>query len=161
MRSCQAVSVLLVPCTVHRITSYNVCYTKLLRFNGSDITITGSGCKESDGNLLIKSSGTYVLSGTFTGGFVIINVDEEEAVELVLNGVIITNTDGAAIYIKDSPYTQITLMDGTTNKLTDGSEYVYEDAENEEPSATLFSKDDLTITGTGTLIIDSNFKDVV
>lgn len=137
-------------------TSDGRCY---VTFNGDSMTIDGSGCKEKDGNLLIKEAGTYVITGTLNDGMIKVNVDEGDAVYIILNGVTITHSDCAAIYIKDAPLTVITLAAGTVNTLTDASVYVYEDETEEEPSAALFSKDDLTIRGTGKLIINANFND--
>ena len=77
---------------------------------------------------------------------------------LILNNVNIKCDNSAAIYVKKAQKVIITLSDGTTNTLNDGTSYVYDDAENEEPNAALYSKADLTINGTGTLVVNSNFN---
>src|SRR5699024_2867676 len=58
--------------------SDNMSETEGIIVDGQDVTIT--------------KAGTYVLSGELTDGQVIVNVDKEEKVHLVLNGVTITNS---------------------------------------------------------------------
>lgn len=48
------------------------------------------------------------------------------------------------------------MVDGTTNTITDGTSYNYADGE-DEPDATFFVKQDLTVNGNGTLNISSNY----
>ena len=61
--------------------------------------------------------------------------------------------------------TVIFIPEGTTNRLADGVNYLFATDENgdteDEPNATLFSKDDLTICGTGQLAINANFSDAI
>ena len=45
------------------------------------------------------------------------------------------------------------------NIITDGTSYIFDDAAKEEPNAAIFSKDDLTIKGTGLLTVRANFND--
>lgn len=133
----------------------------VIRLNGDTAEISGTGCTMADGSLTIAEAGTYVLSGTLTDGSVIVDTDKESIVNLVLAGVDLTCSNSSAIYIKKSLKTVLSLQEGTVNTLTDGVEYLFDDAEKEEPSATLFSKSDLTINGEGTLIINANHNDAV
>ena len=81
-------------------------------------------------------------------------------VHLVFNGVNITNAKSAAINAATGKKVVITLVDGTTNTLSDGTSYEYADGE-DEPDATLFVKNNLTINGTGSLNIDSNYATAI
>ena len=108
------------------------------------------------GDVTIDAAGTYVLSGTMNG-CVIIDISEEEKVQVVLAGVTITNQTGQCIFVKQADKCFITLAEGTTNTLTDGASYALEDGE-DEPNAALFSKEDLTINGTGALSIAANYR---
>lgn len=56
--------------------------------------------------------------------------------------------------------TYIVLQAGTTNVLRDGNDYDFE-GEDDEPNATLFSKDDLHIEGEGTLEVYANYNDAI
>ena len=60
--------------------------------------------------------------------------------------------------MKQSNQTVISLEQGTENTFENASGYISEDGE-EESSAAIFSKDDLSINGAGKLIIQANYKD--
>ena len=127
---------------------------------GGEIKIDGAGCEAEDGTIRITEAGTYVLNGTLENGSIIVDADKDSMIYLVLNGVQITNPNGAAIYGKKAEKLVITLADGTTNVLTDGSEYVFAEGE-DEPDATLFAKQDLLINGEGALTINANYGDAM
>ncbi|BDH61618.1 hypothetical protein MTP04_17480 [Lysinibacillus sp. PLM2] len=112
----------------------------------------------SDNRISIHTSGTYVLSGTLSDGQIIVDAEDKGTVRLIFNGVSIRSTTSAPIYVKQADKTVISLEVGTENSLSDATEYVYED-ENDEPDSTIFSKDDLTINGSGTLIVKGSFND--
>ena len=139
-------------------TSYSDSDTKIELSNGS-ADITGEGATFENGNIKITKAGTYVLSGEFDGQ-IITEVGDEDVVHLVFNGVNITNTTSSAINAATGKKVVITLVDGTTNTLSDGTSYEYADGE-DEPDATLFVKNNLTINGTGSLNIDSNYATAI
>ncbi len=134
-----------------------------LEKKATEITLTGSGatCDSSavyvgeDGKININSAGTYLITGTLDDGMICVDAG---VIDLVLKGVTITNNDGACIYIHKTQDAVITLYEGTTNVLTDGSVYTFENPEDTEPDAALFSKEDLTINGTGTLTVNGNYS---
>ena len=123
-------------------------------FNGSSADIKGEGCSVKDSVLSITAPGTYVLSGSFNGQ-VSVHVDKAEKVRLVLNNASINCADGPAIIVTSADKVGITLADGTTNSLTDGKTYA--DTSDKAPNACVFSKDDLSINGNGTLTVTANF----
>ena len=125
-----------------------------VNFNGSSADIKGEGCSVKNSVLSITAPGTYVLSGSFNGQ-VSVAVDKAEKVRLVLNNASITCDNGPAIIITSADKVGITLADGTTNSLTDGKTYA--DTSDKAPNACVFSKDDLTINGNGTLNVTANF----
>ena len=100
----------------------------------------------------ITEKGSYKLSGTIENGLITINTTDE--VILILNGITITNNSGPCIYVENAKSVIIKLNENTTNTLTDGSNY-----SNVELDACIYSKDDLTIEGKGTLIVNANYKD--
>ncbi len=75
---------------------------------------------------------------------------------MILAGVNITSSQSAALYIQSGKAT-IELQAGTTNTLTDGA--TYSNQVDDEPNATIFAKEDLDITGNGTLIVNGNYND--
>ncbi len=124
---------------------------------------SNSSVKVSGNTVTITESGTYVLSGTLTNGQVIVDVEDDAKVQLVLNGVTITNETASPIFVKSAKdYAMITLAEGTTNPLTDGDTYTAPATEaDEELDATIYSKDDLVINGTGTLTVNANYNDAI
>jgi hypothetical protein len=79
-------------------------------------------------------------------------------VVLLLNGADITSSTSAPIYVNNANKTVITLAKGTENYVSDGATYIFADAGSDEPNAAIFSKDDLTINGNGSLIVDANYN---
>lgn len=140
-------------------TSWDKSNSTMITLNGSDATVDGSGANYSDGKVNITSSGTYVLSGKFTGQ-VYIDAGDSAVVRLVLNKAEITSESGPAIYAADGKKVILTLADSTTNTLSDTSTYTFADGE-DEPDATLFIKNDLVINGSGSLKIDANYKTAI
>ena len=97
----------------------------------------------------ITKEGVYQLSGTMNGA-VTVSTDDTAKVQLVLDGVSITAETGAAIYVEKADKVFITLADGTENTLTS----LAFDADGSIDGA-IFSKDDLTLNGTGSLTVVS------
>ena len=135
-------------------TSYSDSDTKI-ELSGETAKITGEGASYADGNITITKAGTYVFSGEFTGQ-IITDVGDEDLVHIVFNGVNITNTTSSVFNGATGRKIVLTLVDGTTNTITDGTTYQYAEGE-DEPDATFFVKQDLTINGNGTLNISSNY----
>ncbi len=133
--------------------------TTRVAFSGDGAGITGGGCYMKDGVLIIEETGTYILNGTLDNSSVLVDAKKSSEVNLILDGVTITNDDSAAIFVKKAQKANIYLMEGTTNILTDGAAYVYDTEEETEPNGALFSKADLTISGKGTLVVNANYND--
>lgn len=109
--------------------------------------------KISDNIVTITEEGTYVLTGALTDGMVIVEVKDTEKVQLVLNGVEITNETSAAIYVRSADKVFITTTENAENVLENGGEYTAIDDNNID--AVIFSKSDLTLNGTGSLMINA------
>lgn len=124
--------------------------------NGDSAEISGNGAKAEGNVVTISDEGTYVLSGALTDGQIIVDAEDTDKVQLVLNGVTLSASDSAPIYIKNADKVFITLEEGSENTLTDGAEYVQTD--DNEVDAVIFSKADLTINGSGILNITGSYK---
>jgi hypothetical protein len=140
-------------------TSWTADQSTDIALAGTSAVVEGAGAESKDGSVAITAAGTYVLSGKLSDGQIVINNQDDGIVHLVLNGVNITDSDSAAIYIKEAGKVIITLEDGTENSVSDGATYVYADDTTDEPSAAIFSKADLTINGTGKLSVSANYND--
>ena len=111
-----------------------------------------------DGKISIQGAGTYLVTGTLDDGQIYVDCVDAGVVTLILKDAHITNNDGACINIKKTQEAVITLYEGTTNTLTDGTVYKFDNPEDNEPDGALFSKEDLIINGTGTLVVDGNYS---
>lgn len=138
-------------------TDYSGNIITLITMNGNEVAIDGNGAAFTNGNIEITKSGVYYFNGTLDNGQVIIESNDENTVWLVFDGIDITYESGAPIFVKEAEKTIITLKEGSDNYLKDGENYVLN--EDEEPTATLFSKDDLIINGSGSLNISANYND--
>lgn len=130
-----------------------------IELNGTNVNFDSSAPVIFRDNILtIKTGGTYVLSGELQDGQIAIDAEDKNLVRLVLNGVKINCSNSSAIYIAKAEKTVISLPEGTENYLSDGKQYVFDNSSEDEPNAALFSKDDLTINGSGKLIVNGNYN---
>ena len=127
----------------------------------STIDVNGTGVTVEENIVTITKGGTYCLSGTLEDGQVIVNAGDTDQVELLLNGVQLTSSTSAPIYIMNADKTTLTLVDGTESIITDADSYLFEDSSIDEPSAAIFSKDDLKINGTGSLVVNANYNNAI
>ncbi|WP_153732772.1 carbohydrate-binding domain-containing protein [Sporosarcina obsidiansis] len=131
-----------------------------IQLNGSSASFEGDREVVIDKNIItIKTSGVYTIQGKLDDGQIIVDTEDDGIVRLVLNGADIHSSTTSAIYVKQAEKTIISLEKGTENVLSDGAKYVYENSEEDEPNAALFSKDDLTINGSGKLVVQGNYND--
>lgn len=131
-----------------------------IALTSSAATVDGDGASTDGSTVTITAEGVYVVSGTLDDGQLVVEAPEDAKVQIVLAGVTIHNEDGPAVYVKQADKCFITLADGTQNALTDGETYVLED-DSDEPYATLFSRADLTLNGTGTLNVTGSYRHAV
>ena len=106
----------------------------------------------SDGQqITISSEGVYVLRGSARNATVIVEADSSAKIQLVLDGLSITNEDFPCIYVKSADKVFVTTL--SDSSLTVTGSFVPDGDTNTD--AVIFSKDDLTLNGTGTLTISS------
>jgi hypothetical protein len=125
---------------------------------GDSITLEGSGATVNGSIVTIVSAGKYSISGTLNDGQIIVDTQDEETVYLVLDGAEINSSTSAPIYVRNAAKTVLTLAGGSENRVADGATYDFEDATSDEPNAAVFSKDDLTINGSGSLTVQANYN---
>ena len=132
-----------------------------ITLNGTSITTDAEGVTVEGSIATITSAGSYSISGSLSDGEIIVDTEDEETVKLLFNGIQITSSSSAPIAILNAEKTVIKLAEGTTNYLTDTTEYVYANEDDDEPDAALFSDDDLTIYGEGQLIVEGNYNEAI
>lgn len=133
----------------------------IIKCNGESSEISGNGI-QADGNILkITQAGTYVFSGKMSDGQIQVNADKNDVVHIVLGGLTASSGSSSVIYGIQSKKIVITLAKGQENVLNDASSYVYKSVSENEPNACIFSKDDVSINGEGSLDIYGNYGDGV
>ena len=111
--------------------------------NGQDIHITVAG--------------VYVLAGTASNVTVYVEAGKDDKVQIVLNGVNVTNTNFPVIYVKTADKVFVTIsadsiLSVTGTFTTDGTV---------KTDGVIFSKSDLTLNGTAALTITSTQNGIV
>ncbi len=106
---------------------------------------------ESGEDITITEEGVYVIEGTAKDSSIIVEADEAAKVQIVLNGVSITNTDTPAIYVKSADKVFITSTGDNTLTVTG----TFEADGDTNLDAVIYSKEDLLLNGTGSLTITS------
>ena len=104
-------------------------------------------------NISITSEGVYVLSGDAENVTVTVDAGDEDKVQLVLDGVSITNDSFPAIYVRSADKVFVTTTKDSANTLKVTGGFTKDGDTNTD--AVIFSKDDLVLNGQGTLDIDS------
>jgi hypothetical protein len=129
------------------------------------ITLADAGSTASEGvsvdgdTVTITAAGTYRISGSLSDGQLVVDTDSDEVVRLVLDGVSITSSTGAAVSVVDAEKVVVILASGSRNTLTDAATYVFPTADVDEPNAALFSAANLTIAGDGALTVIGDYND--
>ncbi len=129
--------------------------------NGNSITVTGDGVTVDGTKATVIAAGTYHVTGALADGQLAVNANTEGVVELILDGVNISNSTTAPICILSADEASIVLAAGSANYLSDPTTYVFENPEEDEPNAALFSYDRLTISGSGSLTVTGNYNDAI
>ncbi|NQX62873.1 carbohydrate-binding domain-containing protein [Paenibacillus qinlingensis] len=106
----------------------------------------------SNQDVTLNKEGIYVLSGEVDNVTVVIDAADDAKVQIVLDGVSITNEDSPAIYVKGADKVFVTTT-GSKNHMEVSGSYVADGETNLD--AVIFSKADMTLNGTGTLDIVS------
>ena len=125
----------------------------IIQLNGDSATCSSNAVQISGSTITITDEGTYILSGTLDNGIIIVNSEKTDKTQLVLNGVTIHNETSAPIYILQSDKVFITLAKDTVNTLSNGGSFTAIDENNID--SVIFSKEDITLNGTGSLTITS------
>ena len=129
----------------------------VITLDGDSASVKGTGAYANAGSVTIVQSGYYVVSGTLTNGSLIVDAKNYSKVWIRLQGVEITCPDSACIDIEQADKVFLTLADGSENILSGASSYS-EDAVQNGIDAVLFSRDDVTVNGTGSLTIEAPYR---
>ena len=100
----------------------------------------------------LTAGGVYVLSGEASGTTIYVEAGEDEKVQLVLDGLTVTNTDFPVIYVKTADKVFITTSGDSSLSVTG----TFTTDGDTGTDGVIFSKTDLTLNGTAALAISSS-----
>lgn len=121
-------------------TQYSETKSIRIEMNGSTAAASSDSVRVDGSTVTITGEETYIISGKLDGS-IIVDADEKAKPQLVLDGVTI-NSGFAALEIREADKVFVTLAEGTENILSgSGSD------------GTVFSKQDLTFNGSGSLTV--------
>ena len=134
-------------------TDYDESKAVTIKLNGTTATASSDSVKISGSKITITEEATYVVSGELTDGMLIVDAPDTAKLQIVLSGANITSKTSAALYILEADKVFLNLAEGTINTLTNGGTFTAIDDNNID--AALFSKQDLTLNGKGSLTVTS------
>ncbi|MCR5508822.1 MAG: carbohydrate-binding domain-containing protein [Lachnospiraceae bacterium] len=128
----------------------------VITLDGDTARIFGGGAYTDDGSVYIMNGGKYLISGSLTDGNIIVDAYDSSKVWIRFDNVDVCCSDDAALRINTADKVFLTLAEGSENSLSDGAEYS-SDALSDRTGGVIYSHEDLTINGKGSLDIRSEY----
>ncbi|MBQ9063281.1 MAG: carbohydrate-binding domain-containing protein, partial [Eubacterium sp.] len=141
--------------------SYDESSSAKITLNGTSAEVAGDGAAADGSVVTITEEGTYIVSGTLTDGQIVVDADETAKIQIVLDNAEITNDDSACILVRAADKVFVTLADGTTSTLSDTGDAYTQESDEYTVDGVIFSREDLTLNGSGTLVVNANYKHAV
>ena len=129
-----------------------------ITLNGAEIISDSNAVNISGSAATITAAGSYIISGALDNGYMIIDAGKDDKIQIILDNAAIHSDQFAALYIKQADKVFLTLAENSVNTLSGGGSFEQIDGDNNKVDGVIFSKDDLTVNGTGKLIINSPAK---
>ena len=156
-------AVIILMIQIRQSTSKTAEKSAVITLSDEDTKIKGGGVTVKDQVITITNPGDYTFSGSLSDGRIVIDVSEG-TVNVTLNGVDITSSERDVIFSKDSAEVNVIVADGTDNTLVSGTEDFTADEDDldedgtykNKQKAVIFTKGNLTISGTGSLNVTGN-----
>ena len=149
----------------------NIKDRPVITYTASGATVANAGnCVTVEGGTVkITCGGEYDFSGSYSGNdgqILVATAKTDTTVYLNMKGLTLTNTADAPIYIQKADKAFVVAKKGTTNTFTDASTrnktHTYTNdagqAKTDTTGACIYSKDDLTLKGEGTLVVKANYN---
>lgn len=132
---------------------YDENESAIILLNGDSAACDSDAVEISGSTVTITDEGTYILKGTLNDGMVIVNAGENDKLQLVFSEVSINSETSAALYILEADKVFVTLAAGTENTISNGG--AFNDIDDNNVDGTVFSRQDVTFNGSGSLTIHS------
>ena len=135
-------------------SNWNTAGATLITLRGDQVFVSGGGAYAYDGNVMITSAGKYVVSGTLNDGSIVVDTNNSSKVWILFNGAEISCSDAACLDVEQADKVFLTLGEGTENRMTTLG--FSQEAEAAGMDGTVFSRDDLSINGMGSLTVSAS-----
>lgn len=133
--------------------TYSENGSTVIELNGDSASCNSMGVSISGSTVTLGREGTYIFRGTLHDGMIIVDAGDNDKLQLVLDGASIASSTTAALCILNADKVFLTLAEGKENSLANGGSFAPDDVNGID--AALFSKQDLTINGSGSLTVSS------
>lgn len=133
-------------------TAYHTAQVQIT-LNGDSATASSDAVQITGSTVQITEEATYIITGTLKNGQIIVNAPDTAKPQLVLKGASVHSETSAPLYVLGADKVFVTLEKDTVNSLSSGGSFVAIDENNIDGA--LFSKQDLTLNGEGTLSVTS------
>lgn len=133
--------------------SYDASSPKIT-LSDSSITSDSSSATVNGNTVTITAAGTYILTGSSKDAQIVVEVGDTDKVQLVFDNVSLTSSQATALFVKQADKVFITLADGTTNSISVSADA--QTIDDDEVNGAIYSRDDITINGNGTLNVTSD-----
>ena len=136
-----------------RDPGYDEGKSAVITLNGASAACDSDAVQIDGTTVTITDEGTYILRGTLGNGQIVVNAAKEDKTQLVLDGVTIHSQTAAPVYVLQGDKVFLTLAEGTENTLSNGGGF--EAIDDNDVDGVIFSKEDLTLNGKGSLTVTS------
>ena len=133
-------------------TSYSESDSVIIQLDGDSVTCNSASVKVEGTDITIGGEGTYILRGTLEDGCVTVNAGDSDKLQIVLDGASVSCADSAALYVLGGDKVFVTLAEGTENSFSNGGRFGTGEG---SIDGAIFSKQDLTFNGSGSLTVES------
>ena len=137
------------------IFSYDDMFTKRDLKQSADLAGSVEYAVTDGEDIHIIEAGVYVLTGSAEEVTVYVEADKEDKVQLVLDGLTVSNTDAPVIYVKSADKVFVTTSGDSSLSVTGAFD------SGDKADGVIYSKTDLVLNGDASLIISSTENGVV
>ena len=137
------------------IFSYDDMFTKRDLKQSADLAGSVEYAVTDGEDIHIIEAGVYVLTGSAEEVTVYVEADKEDKVQLVLDGLTVSNTDAPVIYVKSADKVFVTTSGDSSLSVTGAFD------SGDKADGVIYSKTDLVLNGTASLTLSSTKNGVV
>ena len=124
-----------------------------IELKGNTAAASDKSVKIDGSTVTITKDASYIISGKLDDGMIIVDAPDTAKLQIVLNGADITSKTSAPLYILEADKVFLTTAPNSVNTLSSGESFIAIDKN--DIDAAIFSKQDLTVNGSGTLTVNS------